>query len=962
MSPNHQFCFDLSLDEKLGFFVPTAYIIANSDKVEYVDKKATPAIIKSFGINLEDLNDNYKSLLEIIEVLKPEVLFKKFEKNAKSKKTILDLLLDKTFGKIIQSYIDNKLNQFLEIVNDNNYPLSINLKSSKEFYKFRVSTSNAVLNAKLLFDKNEFGMNYSLQLANDSDIFYPSNKKITILLNEPSWLVVDQRLCRLSAINSNKLKPFLKKKILEIKSEMVAEYFSKFIKDIVKKVDIEANGFNVIQKNKIISSKINPIENFFKKKFMLELIFDYNGFSFANHSNKKTHSSIETNENNEIQVLQFKRNFEQESVFEQKLINIGFKKNDDNLFALAIKTNDEFENIHFLINNLKQFQNAGFHVDDLSINSKKIQTEVATIAVSSQENNDWFDLKMIVKCGEFEINFAEIIPNIQQNNRFFKLPDESYLLIPAEWFTKYAPIANFARIKNKQLSILKSNYTILENLEISSISLMANDEITYKPSDLLKAKLRPYQIDGVKWLLKNHNFGLGACLADDMGLGKTLQTLALLVNIQDNLKSETEDSQVDLFSIVTQKTESLKALVVAPSSLVFNWYNESRKFTPHFRRIQYIGNDRKLLAKKLDKYDLIFTSYNIIARDIDIFEKYEFNYLIIDESQQIKNKDSKIFKAINVINTKNKISLSGTPIENSLNDLWSQMQFINPDILGDFKFFTSYFKIPIEKNQKQDRIIELRNIVNPFILRRTKEQVLNDLPELSEQIIYCEMEDDQEKTYESEKSKARNELLKIDFAKNRINVLNVLMKLRQISNHLNLINENNESESGKFLVVTNYIQTLLQSNQKILIFSSFVKHLEIYENWATTNKISFSKLTGATKIADREAQINRFNNEVDNKIFFISLKSGGVGLNLTSASFVLLLDPWWNPFAEKQAIARAHRIGQTNKVHAVRFISKNTVEEKIILLQEKKKLLSDSILELENIPQDLDANLGFLLE
>ena len=962
MSLNHQFYFDLSLDEKLGFFVPTAYLIHNSDKIDYVDKKATPAIIASFGINPDDLNDIYKSLLAIIELLKPEVLFKKFEKNTKSKKTILDLLLDKTFGKIIQSYVDNKLNQFLEIVNDNNYPLSINLKSSKEFYKFRVSTSNAVLNAKLLFDKNEFGMNYSLQLTDDSDIFYPSNKKITILLNEPSWLVVDQSLCKLSAINSNKLKPFLKKKIVEIKSEMVAEYFSKFIKDIVKKVDVEANGFNVIQKNNIVSCKINSIENFFKKKFMIELIFDYNGFSFANHSNKKTHSSIETNENNEIQVLQFKRNFEQESVFEQKLINIGFKKNDDNLFALAIKTNDEFENIHFLINNLKQFQNAGFHVDDLSINSKKIQTEVATIAVSSQENNDWFDLKMIVKCGEFEINFAEIIPNIQQNNRFFKLPDESYLLIPAEWFTKYAPIANFARIKNKQLSILKSNYTILENLDLNAISLKANDEITYKPSDLLKAKLRPYQIDGVKWLLKNYNVGLGACLADDMGLGKTLQTLALLVNIQDNLKSETEDFQVDLFSIVAQKTESLKALVVAPSSLVFNWYNESRKFTPHFRRIQYIGNDRKLLAKKLDKYDLIFTSYNVVARDIEIFEKYEFNYLIIDESQQIKNKDSKIFKAINSINAQNKISLSGTPIENSLNDLWSQMQFINPDILGDFKFFTNYFKIPIEKNQNQDRIIELRNIVNPFILRRTKEQVLDDLPELSEQIIYCEMEVDQEKIYESEKSKARNELLKIDFAKNRINVLNVLMKLRQISNHLNLINENNESESGKFLVVTNYIQTLLQSNQKILIFSSFVKHLEIYENWAKRHKISFSKLTGATKIADREIQINNFNNEIDNKIFFISLKSGGVGLNLTSASFVLLLDPWWNPFAEKQAIARAHRIGQTNKVHAVRFISKNTIEEKIILLQEKKKLLSDSILELENIPHDLDANLSFLLE
>ena len=648
--------------------------------------------------------------------------------------------------------------------------------------------------------------------------------------------------------------------------------------------------------------------------------------------------------------------------FEQKLIQLGFQKNENNLFSLSNKNKDEFEVIQYLIENFKTLKNDGFKLENLAVSNKKIQTEVATISISSQENNDWFDLKMIIKCGNFEINFSEVIPNIKEKNRFFKLPNENYFLIPMEWMTKYAPIANFAKVKNGKLSIPKSNYTILENLDLTEISLKANDEIAYKSSNLLKATLRPYQIEGVKWLLKNHNSGLGACLADDMGLGKTLQTLATLVNIQENLVSETQEYQQDLFSVVEQKTEYLRTLIIAPSSLVFNWYNESRKFTPHFRRIQYIGNDRKLLAKKLDKYDLIFSSYAVITRDIEILEKYNFKYLIIDESQQIKNRDSKVFKAINAINTEHKISLSGTPIENSLNDLWSQMQFINPDILGDFRFFTNYFKIPIEKNQDSNKIEELRNIVNPFILRRTKEQVLDDLPELSEQIIYCEMEIEQEKWYESEKSKARNELLKIDFANNRINVLNVLMKLRQLSNHTKLIDKTSEFESGKFLAVTNYIQTLLQSGKKMLVFSSFIKHLELYENWCKANKINFCKLIGETKISERENQINQFQENSNTKIFFISLKSGGVGLNLTSASFVLLLDPWWNPFAEKQAIARAHRIGQTNKVNAIRFISKNTIEEKIILLQEKKKLLSNSILELENIPQDLNNNLSFLLE
>ena len=949
------------MDEKLDFFVPNAYIIANCDKIIYVDKKATSIIIKSFGLEIENLDSNIQNLLLIIDVLKSENLFKKFEKNPKTKQTIKDLLNDKTFGKIIRDFIDSKMNQFLMIVNENNYPISLNLKSSKEFYKFRISTDNSILETKLFFDKNEFGMSYSLQLSENSKLFFPSDKKITIVLNEPSWLVVDAKLYQLLNVNSNKLKPFLNKKTIEIKNEMVSEYFQKFIKDIVKKVDIEAKGFKVIQKNKVISCSINPVENFFKKKYELELIFDYDGFSFSNYTLKKTHSNLDNDENNEIQVIQFKRNFDQELQFEQKLIQLGFQKNDNNLFSLSNKNKDEFEVIHHLIENFASLQNQGFLIKNLSISNKKIQTEIATISISSQENNDWFDLKMIILCGNFEINFFEIIQNIKENNCFFKLPDETYFLIPMEWMTKYAPIANFAKVKNENLSIQKSNYTILENLDLTEISLKANDEIAYKPSDLLKATLRPYQIEGVKWLLKNHNSGLGACLGDDMGLGKTLQTLATLVNVQENLVSETQEFQQDLFSVVEQKTEYLRTLIVAPSSLVFNWYNESRKFTPHFRRIQYIGNDRKLLAKKLDKYDVIFTSYSVVTRDIEIFEKYNFKYLIIDESQQIKNRDSKVFKAINAINTQHKISLSGTPIENSLNDLWSQMQFINPDILGDFKFFTTYFKIPIEKNQDLDKIEELRSIVNPFILRRTKEQVLDDLPELSEQIIYCEMETEQEKWYESEKSKARNKLLKIDFANNRINVLNVLMKLRQLSNHPKILDKTSEFESGKFLVVTNYIESLLQSGQKMLVFSSFVKHLELYENWCKTNKISFCKLIGDTKISERENQIQEFQENSDTKIFFISLKSGGVGLNLTSASFVLLLDPWWNPFAEKQAIARAHRIGQINKVNAIRFISKNTIEEKIILLQEKKKLLSDSILELENIPQDLDNNLSFLL-
>jgi len=465
--------------------------------------------------------------------------------------------------------------------------------------------------------------------------------------------------------------------------------------------------------------------------------------------------------------------------------------------------------------------------------------------------------------------------------------------------------------------------------------------------------------------LKHYENGLGACLADDMGLGKTLQTLATLVTVQEQLAVDKSDNiQSDLFgNEIPVPKEHLKALIVLPSSLVFNWYSEARKFTPHFRRVKYIGNDRKLLSRKLENYDLIFTSYAIVSRDISILEKYNFRYLILDESQYIKNKNSKIFKAINKLKARHKISLSGTPIENSLDDLWSQMQFINPNILGNYAFFAENYKLPIEKKKDQNSILELKKLIGPFILRRTKEQVLKDLPELSEQIFYCEMEPDQEKLYEEEKSKARNALLKTDGSGvDKISIINTLMRLRQLSNHPKMIDFNSEMDSGKYFAVTQYLATLVLSNQKTIVFSSFVSNLNFYKTWCKENKIDFCELTGETPLKEREFQVNRFQEEEKPLLFFISLKAGGVGLNITKASYVVFLDPWWNPFSEKQGIGRAHRIGQMNKVNVVRFITKNTVEEKIIRLQETKKLLSDSLLDENFISTEIEENLEFILE
>jgi non-specific serine/threonine protein kinase len=960
------FCFDIGFEKKLDCPIPTAYIIEQTEEINYLDKKASPEVLESFGVIFDNLDSNTKKVLTICEDLKPEKVFKKFSKNSKSAKTIDDLLKDSKLAFGIRQFTKTNLEQFYTLVKQENFPLSMNLDLEKDFRKSKVTTNNSSLETQLHFDKHENGITYTLALKDNEIVFHPSDTKIELLLDEPSWLIVDKKLFHLQHINSKKITPFLTKKSIEIPSKLVSDYFEKFIKDIAKKANITATGFEIETRNKIVSCTIQPVLDFFKNCYYLNLSFDYSGYSFELNSTKNTHSNIDLSDLDNIKLIQFKRS-ETESSFTDQLLKLGLSQTENGFFGLLPKgeKQDPYATIQWVIENQETLESSGFSVKDLKIDSKKIDTHKVTIQFSNEVKSDWFDIKMIVVCESFEFCFSEIVSNIKNRNRLFLLPNGNYFLIPQEWMTLYGPMAKLAKIQNGNLALPKNNFAVLEGIPELKDSTNLQAVIEYQPSALVKATLRPYQIQGVKWLLEHYNNGLGACLADDMGLGKTLQTLTTMVAVQEQLDFEkAENVQLDLFgNEIPMPKEYLKALIVLPSSLVFNWYNEARKFTPHFRRVQYTGNDRKILSKKLEKYDLIFTSYSIVSRDISILEKYNFRYLILDESQYIKNKNSKIFKAINQVKASHKISLSGTPIENSLDDLWSQMQFINPNILGSYSFFAENYKLPIEKKQDENSLLELKNLISPFILRRTKEQVLKDLPELSEQIFYCEMEPEQEKLYEEEKSKARNFLLKTEGPnRDKISIINTLMRLRQLSNHPKMIDSKSEMDSGKYIAVTRYLETLVQSNQKTIVFSSFVSNLDFYKTWCKENKIDFCELTGETPLKEREYQVNRFQAQEKPLLFFISLKAGGVGLNITKASYVVFLDPWWNPFSEKQGIGRAHRIGQLNKVNVIRFIAKNTVEEKIIRLQESKKLLADSLLDENYISADIEENLDFILE
>jgi SNF2 family DNA or RNA helicase len=387
-----------------------------------------------------------------------------------------------------------------------------------------------------------------------------------------------------------------------------------------------------------------------------------------------------------------------------------------------------------------------------------------------------------------------------------------------------------------------------------------------------------------------------------MGLGKTVQTLALL-------------------QAEKNKTVANATLLIMPTSLIYNWKRESRKFTPKLKVYDYTGTNRQKDISLFEDYDLVVTSYGIVRRDIEYLTSYYFNYVILDESQAIKNPSSNISKAVRELNSKHRLILTGTPLENSTLDLWSQMSFINPGLLG-------------------------HNIIKPFILRRHKSQVAKELPEKIENVYYSAMTPEQNERYEEVKNQYRNQILRHieDFGvnKSQMILLQGLTKLRQIANHPKLVEPEYEGESGKMTDMLIMMDNALAEGHKILVFSQFVKHLNLVKQVIEERELDYCYLDGATK--DREKQVERFQNEDSVRMFLISLKAGGLGLNLTEADYVFLLDPWWNPAVEAQAIDRAHRIGQKKKVITYKFIMSGTVEEKILELQQRKVKLAQDLI------------------
>ncbi len=561
---------------------------------------------------------------------------------------------------------------------------------------------------------------------------------------------------------------------------------------------------------------------------------------------------------------------------------------------------------------------------------------------------DWFDLHAEVEFGEARAELPAVLEALRRNEGVVELTDGSFGLVPEELLEKYGLLLKFGKAEEGGLRFSKSQTGLLDVLlaekpevKLDEVFVRARQRLTAfagveaanQPAGF-SGTLRGYQLEGLGWMHFLREFGFGGCLADDMGVGKTPQVLALL----EERRALREAGE-----------EAPPSLVVVPRSLIYNWQLEAAKFTPKLRMLDHTGTARAKETEAFSGYDVVLTTYGTLRRDAASFKDHRFDYVILDEAQAIKNAASESAKAARLLEANHWLALSGTPVENHLGELWSLFEFLNPGMLGAASVFQAAGG-PMRNPDEATRQV-LSRALRPFILRRTKEQVASELPEKLEQTLYCEMEAAQRKVYDELRDHYRLSLLgRIDkegMAKTRMHVLEALLRLRQAACHPGLIDKKRAAEgSAKLDMLMPTLTETIEEGHKVLVFSQFTSFLAILREQLAREGIAHEYLDGKTK--NRRACVERFQTDEKCKLFLVSLKAGGVGLNLTAAEYVFLLDPWWNPAVESQAIDRAHRIGQTRKVFAYRLIARDTVEEKVLALQENKRDLADAILNEDN--------------
>ncbi|MEZ6123742.1 MAG: DEAD/DEAH box helicase [Planctomycetaceae bacterium] len=559
---------------------------------------------------------------------------------------------------------------------------------------------------------------------------------------------------------------------------------------------------------------------------------------------------------------------------------------------------------------------------------------------------DWFELNAEIDFDGISVALPALLQALKSGERFVKLSDGSRGMLPDEWLNRYGTLAGFGEVDGDVIRFKPSQAMILDALldaqdnvsrdrSFSAFCKKLKDFSGIKTKAAprtFKGELRDYQKEGLSWLNFLNDFRLGGCLADDMGLGKTIQVLSLLeVRRTRRLKKD---------------EQRRPSLVVVPKSLVFNWIAEAEKFTPGLRVVNYTGTARREIKENLSNYDVIVTTYGTLRMDVVDLKDIRFDHVILDEAQAIKNSDSQAAKACRLLQADHRLAMTGTPVENHLGELWSLFEFLNPGMLGASSAFQRLASASQDPEDREIALTTLARALKPFLLRRTKEQVLTELPGKTEQTLYCEMPPKQKKLYNELRDYYRVQLTskieKDGLQKSKIHVLEALLRLRQAACHPGLIDLKRKKESsGKLDAILEQLTQIVDEGHKALVFSQFTSLLSIVRDKLDKEGIRYEYLDGKT--SKRQDRVRSFQEDPNCPLFLISLKAGGHGLNLTAADYVFILDPWWNPAVEAQAVDRAHRMGQDRHVFAYRLICRDTVEERILEMQKEKQQLADAI-------------------
>ncbi len=953
--------------EYLGYLIES-FVVQQDDngKLTLQNQNISSANADEFA---DGLDENDYKIIKFIDTIQQNAILRKFN-NTRLKPADFFVKIYKSENP--DEALQNRINEYIETQKAAIFELLegkwlFEMGSDGEPTWKRIHVQEERASILFHFMRNEENTHYFPTIKHKGEKLEFQYRGAYLPCKKQAWLILYDKLYGFDQeIDGNKLQPFLNKKFIAIPKKIERTYYEKFVAPLIGSFNVNAKGFGIIEKKEepvpvfrfyhltsteeLVPSNYGAYDNVEEdeiENISFELYFKYGEFEFRSDRTQKVSVTIDR-KNDHYTFYKIPRNLTKESKFIKLIKNLGLDLSNGQTLQPKLKA------FSWINQNKSTLEDIGFIIQQEKEEQKKYFLGESSISIEIKESIDWFDIYAKIKFGDYEIPFNELRRIVILKGNEITLPNGEVAVIPERWLNEYSELFSFVedgksangspapmKLKKHHLALVKD----LESGELAKVSMNRKLEKLqdFKSIDSMvipdnfKGTLRPYQHSGYNWLQFLNKYRFGGCLADDMGLGKTVQTLALMQAQKERGAHST-------------------SLLIMPTSLIYNWELEASKFTPDLKILVYAGTNREKNVEQFKDYDLVLTSYGIARLDISLLTKYYFNYVILDESQAIKNPNSNISKAVRKLKSKFRLILTGTPLENSTMDLWSQMTFLNPGLLGNQSFFKREFLTPIEKKKDEEKTRKLNTIIRPFILRRHKSQVARELPEKVESIKYSAMTSHQEEKYEEAKSFYRNKILdeieKRGLKKSHFILLQGLTKLRQIANHPRMVEGNYKHDSGKLEDVTQMIHNALSEHHKILIFSQFVKHLNILSEYLDKNKIKYAYLDGSTK--DRESQVRNFQENDEISIFMISLKAGGLGLNLTKADYVFLLDPWWNPAVEQQAIDRAHRIGQENKVFTYKFISKNTVEEKIIALQKRKvKLASDLITTEESFFKEL---------